>query len=247
MELVEIARELRDTVAQLQFGPPVRHVYHPLCYAWAPHEAYLTRYGAAPKEILVVGMNPGPWGMAQTGVPFGEVAVVRDWLRIIEPVGRPASEHPRRPVHGFDCARSEVSGQRLWGWVRQRFATPQRFFRRFFVYNYCPLLFLESSGRNRTPDRLPSAERRPLETACDTALRRTVETLGVRLVLGVGAFAARRSLSALAQTGTPVAQILHPSPASPAANRGWAAQVMRQLEEIGVAIPSPDTRSCRRG
>lgn len=237
MDLIEIARDLRDSVAELDFGPPVSHVYQPLRYAWSPHAAYLRRYGEPPKEILLVGMNPGPWGMAQTGVPFGEVAAVREWLQITEPVLRPCSEHPKRPVLGLDCARSEVSGRRLWGWIRETFSSPRLFFTRFFVYNYCPLLFLEESGRNRTPDRLPIAERRPLEAACDTALRRTVEVLGVRLVVGVGGFASRRARSALIDTGTPVEQILHPSPASPAANRGWARHAARQLDEIGVAIP----------
>ena len=34
------------------------------------------------KRVVFLGMNPGPFGMAQVGVPFGEVAAVRDWLRI---------------------------------------------------------------------------------------------------------------------------------------------------------------------
>jgi single-strand selective monofunctional uracil DNA glycosylase len=242
VKLIEIARDLRDDVAGLTFASPVSHVYSPLRYAWSPHQAYLKRYGQPPKEVVLVGMNPGPWGMAQTGVPFGEVTVVREWLQITEPVTRPGSEHPKRPVLGLDCARSEVSGRRLWGWIRTTFSTPERFFSRFFVHNYCPLLFLEASGRNRTPDRLPVTERRPLEAACDRALRRTVEALGARLVVGVGGFASRRARSALIETGIPVGQILHPSPASPAANRGWDQRVTRQLTEIGVAIPGVDTR-----
>src|SRR5688572_32536315 len=95
-------------------------------------------------------MNPGPFGMAQTGVPFGDVAMVRDWLGIVAAVAKPRDEHPKRPVLGFECQRSEVSGARLWGWARARFGTPQRFFERFFVANYCPLAFMESSGANRT-------------------------------------------------------------------------------------------------
>jgi single-strand selective monofunctional uracil DNA glycosylase len=179
MALVDIAEELRDRVATLSFSAPVSHVYNPLEYAWDAHQSYLSRYGDSPKEILLVGMNPGPWGMAQTGVPFGEVAISRDWLGIETAVGRPVREHPRRPVEGFACARSEVSGHRLWGWARDCFGTPERFFSRFWVYNYCPLMFLEESGRNRTPDRLPAAERRPLEAHCDRALRHTVEELEV--------------------------------------------------------------------
>src|SRR5690606_1352475 len=105
----------------LRFRDPVEYVYNPLEYARRPHEAYLKRYGTGPKEVLLLGMNPGPFGMAQTGVPFGEVAHVREWLGIEDGVDRPAVEHPKRPVLGFDCKRAEVSGARLWGWARDRF------------------------------------------------------------------------------------------------------------------------------
>jgi len=234
--LVSIAEELRHAVRPLRFAPPVRHVYNPLDYAWPAHRAYLERFGTSPRQILLLGMNPGPWGMAQTGVPFGEVAAARDWLGITAPVGRPEREHPARPVTGFACTRSEVSGRRVWGWAREHFGTAERFFARFFIANYCPLMFLESSGRNLTPDRLPAGERRPLEAACDAALARSAEVLAPRLVLGVGAFAARSAARALAGTGVRVEQVLHPSPASPAANRGWAEQLTRRLVELGVAL-----------
>jgi single-strand selective monofunctional uracil DNA glycosylase len=235
--LVEVASDLVGSLRGLEFGPPVTHVYNPLVYAREPHEQYLTRFGAPPKEVLLVGMNPGPWGMSQTGVPFGEVALVRDWLRIGGRVLHPEREHPRRPVEGFACARSEVSGRRLWGWARDRFGEPERFFARFFVWNYCPLVFLEESGRNRTPDRLPRQEAEPLLAACDRALARAVAHLSPRLVVGVGRFAAERARAALVGTGVEVGSILHPSPASPAANRGWAESAERQLRELGVELP----------
>ena len=125
MTLVEISRSLSERVAGLRFADPVCCVYNPLEYARAPHELYLSRYGGGTKEVLLLGMNPGPFGMAQTGVPFGDVAMVRDWLGIVAAVTKPRDEHPKRPVLGFDCHRSEVSGARLWGWARDRFGTPQ--------------------------------------------------------------------------------------------------------------------------
>ncbi len=234
--LTGIARRLSRAVEQLDFGPPVSHVYNPLDYAWESHRTYLERYGRGRKEVILLGMNPGPWGMAQTGVPFGEVGLVRDWLGIQTAVAKPAREHPKRPVEGFGCRRSEVSGQRLWGWARERFGTPERFFSRFFVANYCPLFFLEESGRNRTPDRLPAGERAPLLDHCDRALRRTVQILRPRVVVGVGRFAERRALQSLEDLDLEVGGILHPSPASPAANRDWPARVTRQLAELAVSI-----------
>jgi single-strand selective monofunctional uracil DNA glycosylase len=236
---VRISRCLSTVVGGLEFGPPVSHVYNPLDYAQDAHEEYLRRFGGGAGRVVLVGMNPGPWGMTQTGVPFGEVTLVRDWLGIQSPIGRPRVEHPKRPVEGLACGRREVSGRRLWGWARDRFGSPRRFFERFFVANYCPLLFLEPSGRNRTPDRLPVAERAPLLSACDSALRAVVEALEPRLVIGVGGFAEARATAALTGSSVPVGRILHPSPASPAANRGWREAVERQFEALGVELDRP--------
>jgi single-strand selective monofunctional uracil DNA glycosylase len=234
--LVDIAATLGEEVSRLRFTAPVTHVYNPLDYAWEAHAQYLERYGGAPKEVLFLGMNPGPWGMAQTGVPFGEIGAVRDWLVIDAEIRRPANEHPKRRVMGLACTRSEVSGARLWGWARDVFATPERFFERFFIANYCPLAFLEESGRNRTPDKLPAAERGPLLEICDLALRRTVEHLRPEMVIGVGAFAEDRARAALDGVEVAIGRILHPSPASPAANRGWAERATRELRELGVDL-----------
>ncbi len=237
MTLVAIARDLAKSLDRLEFALPVAYVYNPLSYAWDAHAQYLERWGAGRKEVLLLGMNPGPFGMAQTGVPFGDVAMVRDWLGISAPVGKPSKEHPKRPIAGFDCPRSEVSGSRLWGWARDRFGSPDRFFARFFVSNYCPLAFLEASGKNRTPDKLSAAEREPLLRLCDEALRRQVDLLGPRHVVGVGTFARDAATRALAGTAVQVGCMLHPSPASPKANRDWPAAADRDLLACGIPLP----------
>ena len=226
--LFDIAEELALALDAMTFAAPVAHVYNPLRYAWAPHAEYLTRYGAGHKEVVLLGMNPGPFGMAQTGVPFGEVDLVRDWLGIEAPVGHPTCEHPKRPVQGFACRRHEVSGQRLWGWARARCGTADRFFERFFVANYCPLVFMEASGRNRTPDKLPIAEREALFRHCDRALVAMAEILCVQRMVGVGRFAADRAA---------VSMIPHPSPANPTANRGWSLLMEVRMAELGIALP----------
>ena len=232
--------DLLEELAPLDFASPVTHVYNPLVYARESHDLYLDRFGLAPREVLLVGMNPGPWGMAQTGVPFGEIEAVREWMGIEAPVGKPESEHPKRPIEGFACSRSEVSGRRLWGWVQERFGAPEVFFERFFIHNYCPLSFLEETGRNRTPDKLKKEERDALFTVCDRALRRTVEALSPRWVIGIGQFAetrARASLEGVLEgVEVEIGRILHPSPASPAANRGWAEQAERELGDLGIRV-----------
>jgi single-strand selective monofunctional uracil DNA glycosylase len=234
-DLIAAARRLRDAVDQLNFAAPVTHVYNPLGYAWRAHETYLRRYANNPKRVLFLGMNPGPFGMAQTGVPFGQVAAVRDWLGIEEQIDRPPNEHPKRPVTGFNCPRSEVSGERLWGLFAKQFGTADKFFREHLVANYCPLAFLEESGRNRTPDKLPPPERKALYAICDELLREIVRILQPQWLIGVGDFAAKRAREAIGDCSLPhVGQILHPSPACPASNKDWPGTVTAQLRRVGV-------------
>lgn len=238
--LVAAARALGTAVGALRFSPPVTHVYNPLDYAWAGHEAYLRRFGNRQRRVVLVGMNPGPFGMMQTGVPFGEVAAVRDWMGIEAPIRRPAGEHPKRPIDGFGCARSEVSGRRLWGWAAERFGSPEAFFADCLVLNYCPLVFLEASGRNFTPERLPAAELAPLQAACDEHLQEAIAALAPDWVIGIGGWAAKRAAAALGGLAKAprIDTVLHPSPASPLANRGWAPAVDKRLAELGV-FPAP--------
>ena len=233
--LIDVSKWMKKALAPLEFGLPVTHVYNPLEYAWKPHERYLKKF-SGPTEILLLGMNPGPFGMAQTGVPFGEVNLVRDWMGLQSPVGKPDPEHPKRKIEGFACPRSEVSGARLWGWAKETFGTADDFFARFYVANYCPLVFMEESGKNRTPDKLPVHERAPLETICDEALRRTIDIMAPQHLVGVGQFAETR-LRKVAGDGVAVGRVLHPSPASPAANRGWAAAARRDFEKLGIGLP----------
>ena len=236
MDLETIIDKLLDKLGPLRFSAPVTHVYNPLEYARAPYSKYLHQYAKLPKEIVLLGMNPGPWGMVQTGVPFGEVRLVSDWLKISAPVGTPTQIHPKRPVMGFECTRSEVSGKRLWGWAQKTYKTPNRFFSRFFVANYCPLMFIEASGRNRTPNQLRAAERKPLLAVCDRALRDTIEQLKPRYVVGVGRFAQERAQAALAEIDVIVGGITHPSPANPKANRGWETLIKSEFADLGVRL-----------
>jgi single-strand selective monofunctional uracil DNA glycosylase len=216
-QAMRAAKDLSDTVARLQFSDPVTHVYNPLEYAWDAHLQYLQMLNPKGAKVLFLGMNPGPWGMAQTGVPFGQIAAVRDWLKIDATIHRPA----------------EVSGERLWGLFRERFKTPKAFFKQHFVANYCPLVFMESTARNRTPDKLPLAERVVLDAACDAHLKSLIEIVNPTWLVGVGAYA-EDCLKRVAADDAKVTKILHPSPASPAANRGWAEAATNQLLAAGV-------------
>lgn len=236
--IIEAAQELTRALKPLEFGPPVSHVYLPTEYAWDTHRQYLEKFGGGKKRVVFLGMNPGPWGMAQTGVPFGEISAARDWMGISGAVGKPASEHPKREVTGFECTRSEVSGRRLWGLFSEKFPVAGDFFKDHFVVNYCPLVWMGETGKNITPDKLPKAEMAPVEDACRRHLAAVLGALRPEWLVGVGAYAEKKLIETVKlhmpgqefKTG----KILHPSPASPLANRGWEPQAERQLLEMGV-------------
>jgi single-strand selective monofunctional uracil DNA glycosylase len=236
--LIAAAKKLRTQLDPLPFSEPIACVYNPLHYAWSAHEKYLKLYASSPCRVFLLGMNPGPWGMAQTGVPFGEINAVRDYLQIETPIDKPSPEHPKRPIEGFQCSRSEVSGRRLWGLFSEKYPDPADFFSEHFVANYCPLVFMDAGARNITPDKIPAAEIAPLDAACDEHLQQCLKILQPEFAVGVGAYAescikrvcaSNKSLSQIS-----ISKILHPSPASPAANRDWAGQATKQLHAAGI-------------
>jgi len=232
--LIDAARELRKTLeVEDFFSGQVAYVYNPLDYASEPHETYLRAFGTGQKAHLFLGMNPGPWGMAQTGVPFGEIDHVIHWMGIDGTVRNPENMHPKKPVHGFACTRSEVSGKRFWGLMKQRYPEAKNFFKDHFVANYCPLLFLDEKGRNLTPDKLPKALRDIIDAACDRHLIRTVETLRPEVLIGIGIYAEKK-MKSLFGDSLRIVSILHPSPASPRANRGWQDETVQRLVGCGI-------------
>lgn len=235
--MIATAQKLQRAVDQLEFRPTIPWIYNPLDYAWPAHQQYLELYARDSCQVLFLGMNPGPWGMAQCGIPFGEISLVKNWLHINAPIGKPQPEHPKRPVEGLNCKRSEVSGKRLWGLMADRFKTSREFAAEHFVANYCPLVFMEQSARNLTPDKIPVELRQPLEAICDRHLAEVIRILNPAWVIGVGGFAevcARRVAEKESIEGVQIGRILHPSPASPAANKDWSGTATRQLCELGV-------------
>ena len=245
--LVTLARRLNKAVSDYPGRAPIgkaEFVLNPLDYAWKHHSAYLKRYGPGGPgriEAVLVGMNPGPWGMAQTGVPFGSPDVVKDFLGISGPVKPPAHVHPKRPILGWTGTRTEVSGRRLWGGVRDCFGSPEAFFERFFVLNFCPLVFQSETGANLTPDKLPKDALVPCQEACEQHLGDVLETIRPKTAIGVGKWAEKQLQRVIDARGLSMAvgSVLHPSPASPAANRGWLPAARKQLAAIGHPWPKP--------
>lgn len=233
-ELIGAGRDLNAALGELEFTEPVALTYLTTDYARDGYESYLRKFGDTRKEVLFLGMNPGPYGMAQCGVPFGEVSLVRGWMGLEPEIGKPEVEHPRRPIDGMSCGRSEVSGRRLWGYFAEKFPRAEDFFARYLVVNFCPLVWMKASGANLTPDKIVRCEARVVEDLCQEHLGRVLGLLCPHTVIGVGGYAEKQLARAVGamERRISVGKILHPSPASPLANRGWAEVAGGQLVEL---------------
>jgi len=91
---------------------------------------------------------------------------------------------------------------------------------------------MEESGSNKTPDKLSPLLKNDIFDPCDKCLRDLVTITGVKKVIGVGKFARKRiekSVGDICEVG----DILHPSPASPKANKNWTGEIEKQLTDLG--------------
>lgn len=249
-KLAEAAQRLSvicdAAIPKLEKKTIVAHATNPLDYAWPHHEQYLLKWGNRGGKTLLLGMNPGPWGMAQTGVPFGATEVAQSFLQIeARELETPSNAHPKRPIEGMALERQEISGTRLWNLMKAHFGTVENTFDNLFVVNHCPLLLLGETGKNITPNNLPSAIMSPLLKACDEHLLDVIDIIGVTRVIGIGKYAEQRARLALGagKTGSGTSRdgrsiridtCWHPSPASPLANRNdgedWRKNVINCLE-----------------
>jgi len=250
-ELIYAAKQLSSAcdkaIKKIERKTIVAHATNPLDYAWQHHEQYLSNWGGLGAKTLLLGMNPGPWGMAQSGVPFGSTNIAKTLLRI-KPfqLETPPNAHPKRPIIGLDLERQEISGQRLWSLMFDHYGEGKDVFSNIFVVNHCPLLLLGESGKNLTPDNLPASVMKPVLDACDEHLKQVVEIMEIERIIGVGKYAEKRARmtfnagkngNGLTPSGREITitTCWHPSPASPLANRNdgadWRANVISVLED----------------
>ena len=211
----------------------IEYVTNPLDYAWEYHQSYLSQYGGLGAKTLLLGMNPGPFGMAQCGVPFGATEIAKKFLKISGTIRDPIGRHPKRPIEGLDFQRQEVSGTRLWGLLKDIWKDPVTIHQNVFLVNHCPLLLLGESGRNITPANISGPTVKKLLKLCDEHLKEVVECLGITRIIGVGKYAEKRAKIAFSGTDIEITTCWHPSPASPLSNRNdgadWRANVTNIL------------------
>ena len=144
-----LSEQCTKKIPKLLKHKDVAHVTNPLDYAWELHEQFIRKWAGFGAKTLLLGMNPGPYGMAQTGVPFGATKMATDILRMeaVE-LQTPSGAHPKRPVQGLSMERQEVSGTRFWTFMVDHFGSIESTFSNIFVVNHCPLLILGETGRN---------------------------------------------------------------------------------------------------
>ena len=236
--MIEASSKLRDDVEKfadsLVKEGSVDAVYNPLAYAWEPHRAYLELASGGGAKTLLLGMNPGPHGMGQMGIPFAATSVVRDLLKITDlEVGQPRTPHPKRPISGLDWPKEEVSGTRLWGLLANEYGSAESIFKSVFLLNHCPLmLFSGERATNITPDKITGPTTKALLERCDDHLREVVDIMQIERVIGVGRYSEKRALNALSGIDISITTCWHPSPASPLANRNKGEDWKKNVRNV---------------
>ncbi|XP_006616530.1 single-strand selective monofunctional uracil DNA glycosylase [Apis dorsata] len=234
-QVLSVERDLVIELGKITFHSPIEYVYSPLEYAFNIHTMYVQKYCNTVKKILFLGMNPGPWGMSQTGVPFGEISMVRDWLKIYGPVGKPVKEQPNRKITGFQCNRSEISGKRLWGLFQKLCGSPEKFFQQAYIHNYCPIALMKKNGCNITPAEIKGSEIQILQSSCDKALLDIIKIIKAEIVIGIGGYAEKRAQFVIQSSKLPIKVLCLPHPSPRAVNnKNWNEKATKKLSEFGL-------------
>jgi len=179
--------------------------------AWAAYLQMAARLGC----VLVVGMNPGPHGMAQTGVPFTDPWIV-DELDLqapradVPPADIPAVgswRHRSHRARGVLGSKREESAKRLWPLLREICApyaavgpsadkiaeATRRVCNEVLLVNALPICWLDPAGKNVSAEqvekRAPAQVREGLRDLVNEWLQAVADILRPAAVIGVGRWA----------------------------------------------------------
>jgi Uracil DNA glycosylase superfamily. len=203
-------------------------------YAIDPFLEYLEKAERGSVRTLYLGMNPGPYGMYRTGIPFCDFVTKREFLKITASVDETFIDVDAVRGEKPDEKRREVSGMRLWGLFESVYHSPERFFSSSLVLSYSPLIFFRSEGRraNIALSDVKSLDRKRIEKVSDEFLKRYIKELKCDTLVGIGDYAHRALVRC--SDGERLLKIAHPSPANPAANGDWAGRTYCYLKSEGV-------------
>ena len=132
-------------------------VWNPGSYGAPWHRVFREIYPLRERPILMFGLNPGPYGMGQTGIPFTDVRRLRQCLPKMALTLRERGREPRVPglaprsLRRFFTREFESSAVRVYRFLELGWGSAEKGWRSVGVANSCPLLFLDPEGRNQTP------------------------------------------------------------------------------------------------
>lgn len=217
--LIDLTEEFNKKLNELQFDFD-GFVYNPLNYASLLHNQFLNR-NTNTIDNLFMGMNPGPFGMAQNGVPFGATSKVKDFLKINGSVDLVLDAHPKLPIVGLEMKREEESGKRFWSVMEEIYGNCEEFFKHSFATNYCPLAFIDkgSTAKNITPDKLSKQDQKKIELVCDEFLEKQINILKPKRIIAIGRYSEKMALKN--KDKIEVLYLFHPSPANPKGFSYW--------------------------
>ncbi|KAI8124664.1 hypothetical protein FF38_10666 [Lucilia cuprina] len=189
-QFYKLETQLNEKLRNITTPLEISYIYNPVEYAADLHQAYLKKYLKGGKKVLFIGLNPGPNGMGQTGIPFGNITTVRDKMGLNGTVNQPPNIHPKRPVNGLATTIEEPSGKRLWTKFQELSdGSLDIFFEQCFVYNFCPLLFYNSKGDYISPQKLKAPYNRQISNACLHTIEQILELIQPEVIVAIGRYA----------------------------------------------------------
>ncbi|XP_037927861.1 single-strand selective monofunctional uracil DNA glycosylase-like [Teleopsis dalmanni] len=186
-QFYEIEKELNEKLRHYRAPiEDITHIYNPVEYAADLHCEYLRKYLDRPKRVVFLAVHPEQNGMAQTGVPFGNVSTVRDMMKLCGEVKQPNRLHPKHPVLGLNCHINEPSGVRFWGLMDKIAGSLDTFSEQCFVHTFCPLLFFNEYGRTIEPCVLPFEIKYPMRDLLVEALCKEMKLVQPEIIVVTG-------------------------------------------------------------
>lgn len=233
-QFLDIECDLNNELNELQFPKNITHIYNPIVYALNLHCQYIKKFLNGKKKVMLIGMNPGPNGMVQNGVPFGNTNTVKNLMKIQGQVDQPPSLNPKRPVTGLSCTTEEPSGVRIWNLLQKLAGSLEVFGEQCFLHNFCPLAFFDEQGKNITPSELKGKIKSTLRDICLKYLEKEIQLIQPEIIIAIGSYVgdSLRKLSKQSiyvRTNIKILQLAHPSPRS-LNNNNWPEKATEFFE-----------------
>ncbi|XP_073819638.1 uncharacterized protein isoform X2 [Musca autumnalis] len=165
-------------------------IYNPLDYDAAKiHKDYLKRYLKGPKRVLFVTMNPASHGELQTGIPFGHMPTIREYMKLKSTIIDSPVPHPSEDEE----QERENNSIYFWQMIREIFYSQNfflsKFFQQRFVHSFCPLAFIDGEKQFVTLENLPDKTyRKEVTKACVHILEKQLKLLQPDMVIVMGGY-----------------------------------------------------------